>query len=381
MGLMDVSMNACGVVAELVADKPLMGSFHGSYSIAAALSSVLGSGLASINWTPLEIFSAVCSVSVLTTLMAGGGLYKWKDEAYYSSKHWKLLRRAETGMIEPMQETLHSMKVSSQSEEESTQRLVHGEQEKEDSSLCQCAVPRNAALYLCAVGFLASYGEGAMVTWSVIYFKRYVDTPRALATVGFFTFMVCMAVGRFSCDYIRRKVGRRRLVRVAGIVAGVGLLLTVAAPSLPLNVGPAVCGLALTGAGLSTLIPTVFSSAGHLPGTHSGTSIATAAAFTYCGSIVSPPMVGGLSDGMDSLRWAFLVVAIILSVIAPLSYGVPPELVVETKDNSAIDGNSISCSSDGYSISAASDTHCTSPYEGLQNPLLRYSDGTGSEYE
>ena len=49
-GLMDVAMNACGVVAEIVEDRPLMGSFHGSYSIAAALAALLGSSLAAIGW-------------------------------------------------------------------------------------------------------------------------------------------------------------------------------------------------------------------------------------------------------------------------------------------------------------------------------------------
>lgn len=50
---MDVSMNACGVVAELVEARPLMGSFHGSYSIAAALAALLGSSLSAIGWCVL----------------------------------------------------------------------------------------------------------------------------------------------------------------------------------------------------------------------------------------------------------------------------------------------------------------------------------------
>lgn len=50
MGTMDVSMNACAVVAELVAGIPLMGSFHGSYSIAAAVSSLIGSSLEADDW-------------------------------------------------------------------------------------------------------------------------------------------------------------------------------------------------------------------------------------------------------------------------------------------------------------------------------------------
>ena len=47
---MDVAMNSCGVIAEIVANRPLMGSFHGSYSIAAAIAALLGSSLSAIGW-------------------------------------------------------------------------------------------------------------------------------------------------------------------------------------------------------------------------------------------------------------------------------------------------------------------------------------------
>jgi MFS family permease len=146
------------------------------------------------------------------------------------------------------------------------------------------------------------------VTWSVIYFKRYMNIPSALDSIGFFTFMIFMASGRFSCDYIRKTIGRVKLVRISGFFAAIGILLLVLSPSLPFSVLFAVLGIASTGAGLSTLIPTMFSSAGHMPNTHAGTSIATVAAFTYCGSIVSPPMVGGVSQGLHSLRYPHVVV-------------------------------------------------------------------------
>jgi hypothetical protein len=51
LGVMDVAMNASAVVAELVAEIPLMGSFHGSYSVAAAIGSLFGSILSSSGWS------------------------------------------------------------------------------------------------------------------------------------------------------------------------------------------------------------------------------------------------------------------------------------------------------------------------------------------
>ena len=74
-------------------------------------------------------------------------------------------------------------------------------------------------------------------------------------------------------------------------------------PILPWAIVFCTMGLMLTGAGLSTLIPTVFSSAGHLPDQDTGKAIATVAAFTYSGSILSPPMIGSMSTAFDSLRY------------------------------------------------------------------------------
>ena len=71
---------------------------------------------------------------------------------------------------------------------------------------------------------------------------------------------------------------------------------------MPLSILFSTIGFALTGSGLSTLIPTVFSSAGHLPNQDAGKAIATVAAFTYSGSIVSPPMIGAMSSLFGSLR-------------------------------------------------------------------------------
>jgi hypothetical protein len=48
---MDVAMNSSAVLAETVAEIPIMGSFHGSYSVAAAIGSLLGGVLSSKGWS------------------------------------------------------------------------------------------------------------------------------------------------------------------------------------------------------------------------------------------------------------------------------------------------------------------------------------------
>lgn len=241
-------------------------------------------------------------MTLLTTIVFGGGLYNAQDESYYSNQQRKHLVPSD-----------------------------HGENNAEDLVPLISNTPTSDPKYLVAlsaVGFVGSYGEGAMVTWSVIYFQRYISVPRSLRAIGFFTFMLCMAVGRFSCDFLRKILGRRKLIRVAGIFAGVGIFLLILAPSLESQIFELLLGevgVILTGLGLSTIVPTVFSSAGHLPGVHAGTSIATVAAFTYCGSIVAPIMIGGVSQGLHSLRYSFTFIGALVSLMFPLSFRVPTE--------------------------------------------------------
>jgi MFS family permease len=239
---------------------------------------------------------------LVTTTVLHGGLYNSQEESYYSKLHHKSIEASEQHDTTPL---LGSSTATASS-----------------------GAPSSSLVALSAVGFLAAYGEGAMVTWCVIYFERYISVPNSLQGIGFFTFMICMALGRFTCDFLRKTFGRRKLIRVSGALAGLGVSFLIIAPSLKdqfSQIFLSEVGVGLTGLGLSTIIPTIFSSAGHLPGMKAGTSIATVAVFIYCGSILAPSLTGGISQGLHSLRYAFVFIAILVSLMFPLSYGIPPE--------------------------------------------------------
>lgn len=327
MGVMDVSMNSCGVLTELVADETYMGAYHGSYSVAAALGSLLGGALTFIDATTVIIFAVVAVISVVMSVLAWLNGYPFDEELDISksrSKHSDDNRSASDE---------NSLSTDAYQNSDTSETPV-GQYHETDQSCWQqlqsLKCIRDHIFFLCAVGFLASYGEGGIVTWSVVYFMRYITEANLVSSLGFFAFYVTMALGRFSCDYLRQRYGRDRIAKVSGFLSLVGLVAVIFAPSLTdFNKGLAVAvgtiGFAITGCGLSTLIPTMFSTAGHLTGRHSGSAIATVAAFTYCGSIVSSPMIGGLSDAFHSLRYAFIVVALLLFAISPLGLGIPQE--------------------------------------------------------
>jgi MFS family permease len=409
MGIMDISMNNCGILTEIVAGKPLLGSFHGSYSVAAATGSLIGGVFISAKIETETAFLILFGIATFLSLVTLFHMYDMSQEKFLTDFHdddQKDIRKALIDTVERDEETLQDDRatiiksyqnipvldqnrgtviaygaVSGQDKDEGTasERLTVSEfvtanqlfnrkesaesanseevergtrkdtssqpdnpivaadnnNEAKDDGFSFDALwkARKIILFFCLVGFLAAWGESGIITWSVVYFDRYIPGASVIKSLGLTSFMVCMGAGRFCSDFLRHHIGRRWITRIGGVLALGGLLLVVLCVDLPAPAFFACLGFGLTGLGLSTIIPIVFSSAGHLPGVHAGTAIATVACCSYSGSIVSSPTIGLLSDTFGSLRMAFLVDAILLGMIFPLSWGIIEETEVFSKRN------------------------------------------------
>jgi hypothetical protein len=100
-------------------------------------------------------------------------------------------------------------------------------------------------------------------------------------------------------------LGSVRLLRISGMVAGIGLggALLLAVP------GAAIAGFALLGAGLSVVIPIAFRTAAAMPGVAPGPSLAAVSTLGYLGFLAGPPLVGGLAE-LTSLPVALSLVVL-----------------------------------------------------------------------
>jgi MFS family permease len=345
MGIMDISMNSGAILTEIVAGMPLLGSFHGSYSVAAAIGSLVGAALASSNLGIVAVFAGFSVTSVVMTLILHANIYNFRQEEiitdFKNENHGppedvtEYSPFTEAGSVDEdggsKQSALHTPLVDERDDHSSQHSL---DDLTGDSPPAMPASTKWIIAFYSMVGFLAAFGESSIVTWSIVYFDRELDASSVMKSLGFSCFMVCMALGRFSCDYLRSKFGRRLIVRVGGFLACGGLLLVVLAPDLPGAIAFACLGFCLTGMGLSTLIPTMFSSAGHIPGgMHAGTSIAIVSMFTNCGAICSSPLVGVISDLFGSMRLAFMCDALLIGLICPLGWGIPEESHVFRKSS------------------------------------------------
>jgi MFS family permease len=106
------------------------------------------------------------------------------------------------------------------------------------------------------------------------------------------------------------------VLRVGAVVGCVGLVTVVAAPGWPV----AVLGFTVTGAGMAVVAPLSFSAAGRIAaGSPAGTDavIARFNQFNYVGALLGAVLTGVV--GSDSLRFGFVVPAVLVLALLPLA--------------------------------------------------------------
>lgn len=331
-GIMDISMNSSAILTEIVASIPLLGSFHGSYSIAAALGALMGGVFVQIGLSTFYAFLCCAGVAMVGSLSTFYNMYDHDQEIYLTSfnREKQEIKYVvdERGWMEILIDSSADEHAAQDTASPSTPLLQSEERTPTNTSPLISPEAWRPLLQFAAIGSFASFGESSVVTWSTVYFEREIHANSVVKSLGLTCFMVCMGIGRFLCDYLRRKVGRGIMMRMGGFLAMTGLVIAVLATALPCSVVFACLGFGCTGLGLSTIIPTAFSSAGHLPGVHGGTAVALVAGCTYAGSIVASPLIGLLSDAFGSLRLAILCDGLLLGLIVPISVGILPEAAV-----------------------------------------------------
>ncbi|HZD71735.1 MAG TPA: MFS transporter, partial [Actinomycetes bacterium] len=178
--------------------------------------------------------------------------------------------------------------------------------------------PTHALALLGAIAFCGLLCEGAAYDWSAVYLRDSLGSSEGLAVSGYVGFTLAMTAGRLVGDAVRARVGSRLLLGGAAAFASVGLAagLALADPVA------AVAGFALLGAGLSCLIPIVFSVTGSISGLPSGAAIAAISTVGYLGFIVGPPLIGGLGE-LLTLPAALGVVVALTMLVALMARRLP----------------------------------------------------------
>ena len=256
----NISINTQGVAAEKLYERPIMSAFHGGWSIAGFTGALIGLLMINLKIRPYFHFWIVIGVVALIL-----------------SQNYKWLIPAKTGPT--MAGELPKNKFFS----------------KPDSTLLQLGV----------IGFCSMASEGAMFDWSGVYFKDIVHAPSSLVILGYTSFMIMMATGRFIADHLVLQYGRKRLLQVSGTMISTGLFTSVFFPYLI----PSTIGFMMVGLGVSSIVPSVYSAAGKHGKIAPGIALATVSSVSFLGFLMGPPLIGYISAAAG-LRYSFAAIGI-----------------------------------------------------------------------
>jgi MFS family permease len=254
--LANIAVNTQGVYTEALYKKTIMSSFHGMWSLAGFIGALIGLGMLWLHLTPFEHFTIVSGIVVLLIFL-----------------NFKLLIKAK--------ETLKAEK----------KKLFS----KPDSTL----------IWLGVIGFCCMASEGVMFDWSGVYFKDVIKAPGALVILGYTSFMITMASGRFFGDYLILLYGKKLVLKIGGIMISTGLLTAVVFPFII----PSVIAFMLVGFGVSTIVPTVYSVAGKNTTVPAGEALTIVSSVSFLGFLMGPPLIGYIAE-ISSLRYSFAFIGI-----------------------------------------------------------------------
>ena len=179
--------------------------------------------------------------------------------------------------------------------------------------------PSAELVALAAIAFAGLLAEGATGDWSGVYLNDTLGTGEGAATIAFIGFSITMTLGRLVGDKLTARFGPPLLTRGAGLLGAVGISATL----LSGNPVVAAVGFACLGAGLSTVIPTVFRAAG-AAGSSAGAGIAAVSTVGYTAFLVGPPAIGFLAD-QTSLPLALSLLVVLCGAIALLAPATGPK--------------------------------------------------------
>jgi MFS family permease len=269
-GSLDVAMNAQAVAVAKRYPNPINSSFHALFSAGGFVGAAAGGVFAGFGIEPLAHFALAAAV-------LGGAAALVCRHLLFASEERTAISTAEGPRLK---------------------------------------MPRISIglLSLGAIALCAMVSEGAMADWSAVYLRNILRTTEGLAAAGYAAFSVAMLVGRLLGDPLTSRFDPVMLVRGGGAIAAAGMSLALFTHE-PVGV---LIGLACVGAGLSSVVPIVFTAAGDHAGISPGVALGLVTTMGYLGFLAAPPFIGFAAE-FFGLRCALAVIVASSALIIALA--------------------------------------------------------------
>ncbi len=260
--LTNISINTQGVYTEGLFKRAIMSSFHGMWSLAGFTGALVGLGMLALKISTYMHFVIVAFVVLLFAVINFKYLIKAKEKVHTEKK--KTFRKPDMSLI-----------------------------------------------LLGVIGFCCMASEGIMFDWSGVYFKDVVKAPGPLIVIGYTSFMIMMASGRFLGGRLIDKFGRKTVMQISGVMISLGLYIAVIFPYII----PCTIAFMIVGLGVSTVIPTLYSIAGKHPTIPTGEALTAVSSVSFLGFLMGPPVIGHISE-LFGLQFSFAFIGMFGILIA-----------------------------------------------------------------
>lgn len=253
--LLNISVNTRATEVQRFYPEPIMVTFHGLWSLACFGAAGIGSIMLVNGWLPLQHFILIAATAIGFAL-----LYEW--------------RRDHNPHVAPDKRPLF-------------------------------VKPDRYLVLLGGITFCGMLCESVLFDWSVNFFDKVLDAPKALATAGYTAFTLAMTTGRLLGDRLVGRFGPIRMLMINGGLMAAGFLLAGLAPSI----APAIVAFAFIGLGASVIVPVVYVLAAKSKKMQPAYALAAVTLVGYCGFLAGPLLTGYISEVLN-MQWAFGLLAL-----------------------------------------------------------------------
>lgn len=259
MGMLDCAMNIQSIIVEKDSGEALQSGFHALYSVGGILGAGALTVLLSLGLDPL--LSVLCIVAIVMS-----ALYKAAPNL-----------------------------------------LTYGTEQDGPSF----AIPKGIVFLLGILCFIVFLTEGALLDWSAVFLVSSREMEPNMAGLGYACFAATTTVGRLTGDAIVRRLGGVRVVTFGGLIAAVGMIVSLSFDGWQAS----LIGYALVGAGCSNIVPVLFTAVGRQKRMPQRVAIPAIISMGYAGILIGPAIIGFVAH-MSTLSIALSGLVILLLFVS-----------------------------------------------------------------
>lgn len=280
----DISLNTQAIETERLYGRPIIATFHATWSLSACVGAVIGFVMINLNIIPFHHYILIAFIAIALVLFN----YKYLQE---------------------------------KSAEDQEQEGIEQKAEKSEVPQKRFHLPELLLIQLGLIWLVALIVENTMFEWSNVYFESVINAPKSLQ-VGFLVFMIMMFTGRMLTNFAYSKWSKRTVLIIAGLLIFVGFftssLFIGLSDDMVIKVVINSLGFMFIGLGISCVVPTLYSIVGDKAKTPVGLALTIMSGISFVGPLVAPLMVGAISR-QYKLEYAYLTVGVMGLIIVAIA--------------------------------------------------------------